>query len=131
MQLDEFEFEMQKLANFCGRKLSDQQLDIWFQKLGHLNRQALHSAIDRITDRKNTFPTPEEVRETAKEFKGIYEPIKAVGCDDCRSSGWIHAERFEYVGQPYAFRCHCKNGDNFSKNISVWSSDWERGFRKL
>lgn len=128
---DEFEYEMKKLEAHVGRKLTESQKESWFNKLSYLSAVSFRNAIDKLTDRKNTLPTVEEIREVAKEFRGIAEPIKIVGCEDCRSTGWIHAEKIGEKHQDYAFRCSCRNGENFSSKIPTWGYQYYREFKKL
>lgn len=128
----EFDAEIKKLEAHVGRKLGPEQKESWFNKLSYLSANSFRNAIDRITDRKNTFPTLEEIRETAKEFKGIAEPIRVVGCEDCRGTGWIQANnRLNDSEQTYAFRCTCLNSRGLSETIPLWSYNWESEYKRL
>ncbi len=58
MQIDEFEHALKKLCLFFGRKLTDQQMDIWYEKCRFTEFRDFRAGIESAISDERQFPTP-------------------------------------------------------------------------
>lgn len=65
---DEFGKAMKELSDFYGKKsFSPDAMELWYEKLKWLQPVDFHAAIDEITTKERTFPTPQVVFKYADE----------------------------------------------------------------
>jgi len=136
MQPDEFQFQMRRLMAFYGKKLSGEQLDIWFEKCGNLDAFHFRKAISDVISEERTFPTPSQLIKLAAfsvEKNPRPEDKKRAACANCGSGGWIHTQKETPEGVlSYAFRCPCENGQRLSGKIRTWGSQYASdGYQRL
>jgi hypothetical protein len=136
MELEQFEYHIRKLSNHFGRKMSDEQIDIWFGKCGNLPEAHFRGAIEEIIDEERSFPTPSIVKKQAAFFREKNpqaEDLKKVDCGECKTSGWVSArKKLDGRFYTYAFRCLCQNGQRLSAKAQSWSESFKtNGFERL
>lgn len=66
MQIKQHIEIMNKLSDFYGKnRLTEPQLEVWFEKLKHLDHEVAQEAASEVTSYLRNFPTPNEFLEKA------------------------------------------------------------------
>jgi len=85
---------IQKLGTWFNKKLNDDQLDMWYEKLHHIPIVALKDIIDQLTSSEKYMPTIDHINILWSQWK--YDHPKLVAneyeeqaCNECEGTGVI------------------------------------------
>lgn len=127
MMLPDFKIGMDKLEAVF-RPITDEQRDIYWDRLQSLAPKSFRNAIDYVIDvhKDKTFPTVAEILEATGHVStfassGLPEAT-GVKCSTCNDMGYIltlHADT-----QPSACPCGCKLGETIKEG---WINSFKRG----
>jgi len=99
MHLGNLSEGLKKLANWCHRTVGPEQLEIWYERIGHIPNEAWNDIIKKIIDRtkpNSPLPSPEEIRSAYSLWLQDHPLKKAIeferqDCDECDGDGCITA----------------------------------------
>lgn len=115
-----------RLGKFFNKNLTQDQEEIWFDKLNFLETEALKSAVERIIFEEKNFPTPKIVLDYARDHRAKKEDEKQEQCEQCRATGFVTADNPKARPSSFSFRCGCVNGKKLSNIFPLWSFDREK-----
>jgi len=113
------------------KPLTDDQRDLYFDRLRLLSEELFNSSIDYILDtyKDKVFPKPADILEAATKASFETSPglpdYSGIKCNMCKDIGYIltlHAN-----AQPSACPCGCKLGEKIKQE---WISFFKRGKKR-
>ena len=122
----DFEPVFKRLGKFFNKTLTPEQEEIWFDKIKFLKAEAFSSAVEKILFEEKSFPNPKIVLDYARDFREQKEEEKQEKCDQCRSTGYVHADNPRARPSTFSFRCGCVNGKRLSSHYLPWCFDREK-----
>jgi len=127
MMLPDFKIGMDKLEAVF-RPITDEQRDIYWDRLQNLAPKSFRNAIDYVIDvhKDKTFPTVAEVLEATGHVStfassGLPEAT-GIKCNTCRDIGYILTEQKE--AQVSVHPCECELGKKIKQG---WIASFKRG----
>lgn len=113
------------------KPLTDEQRDIYFDRLRLLSEELFYDAVDYVIDTHKTkdFPKIGEILEASvqagKESSGTLPDYSGIRCDECNDIGYILT--LHTNSQPSAHPCDCKLGEKIRQG---WINSFKRGKKK-
>src|SRR3990167_1657625 len=120
MELELFETKFRHMASFFHKKISEEEVEIWFEKTKYIPESIFSRAISEMMEHSRHFPTPAEFKRAANDLsksqnQGVEK--RAIHCVACASSGFLFAKKDRYS---YVFNCNeCKQS---ACKYPMWSN---------
>lgn len=126
MMLPDFKIGMDKLETVF-RPLTDEQRDIYWDRLQDLAPESFRKSIDYVIDvhKDKTFPKVAEILEATGHISTLATGLpEATGikCNVCSDIGYILTEHPD--SQPSARPCKCESGKKIKQG---WINSFKRG----
>ena len=127
MNVVEFKRGLDKLEAIY-KPLTDEQRDLYFDRLKLLSEELYNNSIDYILDtyKDKVFPKPADILEAATKsgLEGSPGLPEATGikCNECRDTGYILTEHKDK--QPSTHLCECELGKKIKQG---WIDRFNRG----
>lgn len=128
MNYNTFTKNFGNLCSFFGKKLTEDQTVLWWDKFKNSNDNWFEEAINFCIENNKTFPTINDLKSANVVQKK--ETFIPVDCPICNGSGFVSiVRRLEfYMGKETyaATRCNCANGDRLSNSIMRYDYTMEK-----
>lgn len=122
MDLEDFNYGINRLQKFFKKKLDMDQESIWFEKLDKIPGKIFFKAIEDIIDSSKFFPTPGDFKIYWYSWQQT-NPQKIFQekhyCPDCQGDGVLY---FTVPGQerPYEYMVRCGRCENWKGELGYW-----------
>lgn len=107
---------MKKLEKwYRGKELTDDQLNMWLESIGHIPNEPFRLIIKEITDSEKWFPTPEKFKTKWFEWLKL-NPDRVFRtreqCSECNGEGALEYWLWK-TGSIYGYHCGCAKCENW------------------
>ena len=87
-----FYVDMERLKSWFNKKLTPEQEDQWFDKIGYIPPEAWPDIVDAITTGSKFFPTPDMVKTAWRDWlyshpESLAKETVRSWCDECEGEG--------------------------------------------
>jgi hypothetical protein len=123
MLLQEFEPGMRRLASRFSKRINDELIDIYYQRVKRLPEKAWREIVDIIIDESRYFPTPGELKRLWWQWLDDHPSLKVkrryLPCDYCNGEGALTERRLirspiRGIGtMEYDSLCRCGHCENW------------------
>lgn len=130
--ISQFDFNnfLNEIEETFGRKYPQRQRDKLFTRIGNMfGEKTWNAAVDELTMGK-FMPSAKELIETlyrenrahavyasSTDEKKVYS---ASLCNLCYGHGFVEANKKEFRGAPFVFRCDCRHGNQQPSAWPLW-----------
>jgi hypothetical protein len=134
---------MSKLSSWYNKKLTESQLETWYDRVGHVPNEAFRDIVSYAIDTQRYFPSPQWFVDQWNEWRRLNPQRIAsqqepeVWCDECEGDGCIRAWRkgqkpFLVNGKPkdswYMMFLPCAECRNWRREFPTVGSDRPKKF---
>jgi hypothetical protein len=140
---------LKKLSIFYGKKLSDEQLEMYAESLKDYRMKELEMAVAdcKLDKETKTFPLPATLVSYVRTAKGKSElnmkieeyeekvidhqiKTRQPFCRNCSDLGFIKAvKKTDVLPYEYVFRCTCFMGNKYA--CQTWGAETEKFFKRI
>ena len=111
MKKSEFTEPFEKLCKWYGKKVTDDQGDIWYEKMKQVPIIAFEPTVENWIDTQRNFPTPQDLLNGWYAWRQSHPQAitKEYECRECNGQGYIFYMRPSDLHPEQEVRacCHC------------------------
>jgi hypothetical protein len=131
----DFHENFELLAKWYKKRLDNDQMEIWFNRVGWYPDRALTYIVDEIIETQKFFPVPNEFRRLYNVWKEANPDISKtaeVFCPECGGTGFFYYRKFDSFYKRDVDRCaYCKHCENWKRYTNNAKGEWFTDRREI